>query len=256
MKMQIVSDLHLDWGDHHLPGGEVLVMAGDIFEVRHITKPTSTLDRYHRFCHHELTKYDHVVYVFGNHEYYGGHYDRTKGHIQAILPTNTQILDGQSTTINGIRIWGGTLWTDFNRANPVVMNCAVQEMNDYHQIRWKHYVDGYWTSKFTPQDVLTIHQQQLSSLLTHLEDPAPTTVVTHHAPTHMSTDRRQSSDYYYYTDLSNLILDHPHINYWIHGHTHQPHNYLVGTTRVICNPRGYQHDRSYLPLEINPHILG
>jgi predicted phosphodiesterase len=26
---------------------------------------------------------------------------------------------------------------------------------------------------------------------------------------------------------------------WIHGHTHDPFDYEINGTRVICNPRGY-----------------
>ena len=43
----------------------------------------------------------------------------------------------------------------------------------------------------------------------------------------------------YVSDLSNLILDNPQIKYWLHGHTHQQVDYMVGETRVMCNARGY-----------------
>jgi hypothetical protein len=34
-------------------------------------------------------------------------------------------------------------------------------------------------------------------------------------------------------------MDHPQIKLWTHGHTHDPFDYMVGKTRVVCNPRGY-----------------
>jgi len=34
-------------------------------------------------------------------------------------------------------------------------------------------------------------------------------------------------------------LNHPQIKLWTHGHTHEEFDYMVGTTRVVCNPRGY-----------------
>ena len=43
----------------------------------------------------------------------------------------------------------------------------------------------------------------------------------------------------YHSDLSEFILDHPEIVLWTHGHTHEPMDYMIGTTRVVCNPRGY-----------------
>jgi len=43
----------------------------------------------------------------------------------------------------------------------------------------------------------------------------------------------------YSSDLSEFILDRPQIKVWTHGHTHDTFDYMVGTTRVLCNPRGY-----------------
>ena len=43
----------------------------------------------------------------------------------------------------------------------------------------------------------------------------------------------------YSSDLSEIILDHPEIKLWTHGHTHDPFDYMIGTTRIVCNPRGY-----------------
>jgi hypothetical protein len=39
--------------------------------------------------------------------------------------------------------------------------------------------------------------------------------------------------------MEEFIVDHPQIKLWTHGHTHHPFDYIVGETRVICNPRGY-----------------
>jgi hypothetical protein len=44
----------------------------------------------------------------------------------------------------------------------------------------------------------------------------------------------------YSSDLSDLILDHPQIKFWTHGHTHDQFDYMIGSTRVVCNPRGYK----------------
>jgi hypothetical protein len=43
----------------------------------------------------------------------------------------------------------------------------------------------------------------------------------------------------YSSDLEAFILDHPEICLWTHGHTHEDFDYMIGTTRVVCNPRGY-----------------
>lgn len=70
-------------------------------------------------------------------------------------------------------------------------------------------------------------------------------VVGHHAPSHLSVDelyRGQSTNYAYYSDLSEFILDRPQIKLWVHGHTHNKFDYNIGDTRIVCNPRGYCHN--------------
>jgi 2',3'-cyclic-nucleotide 2'-phosphodiesterase (5'-nucleotidase family) len=71
----------------------------------------------------------------------------------------------------------------------------------------------------------------------------PVVVITHMGPTHMSINEKYRNEKYtngaYVSDLSNLILDNPNIKAWVHGHVHDPVDYMVGDTRVMCNPRGY-----------------
>ena len=43
----------------------------------------------------------------------------------------------------------------------------------------------------------------------------------------------------YHSDLSEFILDHPQIKLWTHGHTHHNFDYMIGSTRIVANPRGY-----------------
>ena len=43
----------------------------------------------------------------------------------------------------------------------------------------------------------------------------------------------------YSSSLDEFIMDHPQIKLWTHGHTHEPFDYMVGETRIVCNPRGY-----------------
>jgi hypothetical protein len=43
----------------------------------------------------------------------------------------------------------------------------------------------------------------------------------------------------YSSSLDEYIMDHPQIKLWTHGHTHHTFDYMVGGTRIVCNPRGY-----------------
>ena len=262
MNIQLVSDLHLNFGDLTLPGGDILIMAGDIFEASDWRKMASIAVRYDRFCNEELTKYHKVLYVFGNHEHYGGDYAKTAITIGDNLPPHVTLLENSYVELEGTRFWGATMWTDMNRNNPLAINAARGGLNDFCNIKWKHKVTqanghSYWTSDFSPQATSQIHRDSLKSLHRSLLDPIPHFVITHHAPTHLSIPPEYANstiNHCYYSDLSNTMLDHPHITTWVHGHTHNHSDYRVGTTRVVCNPRGYhgyESTANYSALQIN-----
>jgi hypothetical protein len=260
MNIQLVSDLHLCWGDLVLPGGDVLIMAGDVFEASDWTKVPAVSRVYDRFVNEELTKYHTVLYVFGNHEHYGVEYNKTRDLIQGHMSDNVVILENEYVDIGGVRFWGATLWTDMNRGNPVVMNLAQGAMNDYHHIKHTHRVvqptgHSYWTSRFQPQDTVNSHKASLQSLKSSLQTNTPHFVITHHAPSQGSVHPRYQGDpinHCYYSNLEDFILDHPQIKTWVHGHTHHPFHYNVGTTTITCHPRGYSgvDTDEYSPLQI------
>ena len=82
-------------------------------------------------------------------------------------------------------------------------------------------------------------------------------VVGHHAPSFSSISAQYQGQTImnggYASDLSDFILDHPQIKLWTHGHMHQCFDYMIGSTRVVCNPRGYE---GYEPDSLwNPQIL-
>jgi hypothetical protein len=94
MKIDYCSDLHLEFGPVSLPGGDVLILAGDICESRSLRKnfhETKLLDRtpgafkYQDFFDFECAKYQQVFYVMGNHEHYHGRYDRTYSELKSML---------------------------------------------------------------------------------------------------------------------------------------------------------------------------
>jgi hypothetical protein len=68
-------------------------------------------------------------------------------------------------------------------------------------------------------------------------------VVGHDAPSKLSTHPRYQKEEImnggYSSDLSEFIMDHPQIKLWTHGHTHEEFDYMIGSTRIVCNPRGY-----------------
>jgi Icc-related predicted phosphoesterase len=100
-------------------------------------------------------------------------------------------------------------------------------------------------STFSPQDAFDDHKKMLDYLKVMLEDKHSTkfVVVGHHAPSKLSTHPRYKNEEImnggYSSDLSAFILDNPQIKLWTHGHTHEDFDYMIGSTRIVCNPRGY-----------------
>jgi len=79
-----------------------------------------------------------------------------------------------------------------------------------------------------------------------LKDVAPwknVVVVGHHSPSKLSTKPQYQDDVImnggYSSDLTEFIINRPSIKLWTHGHTHHDFDYMVGETRIVCNPRGY-----------------
>ena len=100
-------------------------------------------------------------------------------------------------------------------------------------------------STFSPEDAVVDHRQMLGYIQSVIEGKFDQkfVVVGHHAPSKASTHPRYQHDTLmnggYSTDLNEFILAHPQIKLWTHGHTHEDFDYMIGSTRIVCNPRGY-----------------
>jgi Icc-related predicted phosphoesterase len=138
---------------------------------------------------------------------------------------------------------GATLWTDLNQNNPLTVQVVKEGMNDYRAIQ-NHYPTGYY-HKLTPDHTYRLHKNTLDYFKNSLADyqDREVVVITHHAPSYQSIHERYRGNHNmsgaYASDLSEFILDHPQIKVWCHGHVHDFFEYRIGSTRVVCNPRGY-----------------
>ena len=257
MKINLVSDMHLNFADIELPGGDVLIMAGDIVEAGGLRRAdnakrdTFLADRYRRFFAEEMPKYRKVIYIMGNHEHYNNSYDDTPDRIRRELPDNVYFLEQESVQIDDVWFFGATFWTDMNKGNPTSMQIIKQGMNDFKIIKFGHgikidnYGESYWTNQFTPAYAASVFKDTVDKLKVFLDEHKDdkVVVVSHHAPSAMSIDPTFKDDHHmngaYYSDLSELILDNPQIKTWVHGHMHNQSDYMIGDTRVLTNPRGY-----------------
>lgn len=261
MLIAVCSDLHLEFGDLDLlneENADVLILSGDIFVASDLRSwndaggeliPASTRavehgNRYYNFIKKCTERFPNVILVTGNHEHYHGDFATTHNLIRGTFGDlhNLHFLDKEYRIINGVLFYGGTLWTDMNGEDPVTMSRMLGTMNDYRQVKNTGPLAG---GRFLPQDSVEDHfafRRELDSVLEKFPN-MPVVVAGHHAPSKASTHPRYKTEYHmngaYSTNLDEFILDRRQIKLWTHGHTHEPFDYMIGTTRIVCNPRGY-----------------
>lgn len=240
MRIRILSDLHLEfsWQQQHSfvrsldnENVDVLILAGDICVYNNMIDAMTMLCQ--QFANSD------VIWVHGNHEFYGSNRQAIVARTQQALTQNKNLhwLDCGSITIKGQRFVGAPMWFRNDVAN------ARYEplMNDFHVI------EGFrsW-----------VYDENLRALnLFYGSVDENDIVITHHLPSPRSIAPRFRSgglNCFFMCDVDNFIRQRgPKL--WIHGHTHDSLDYhiqhngnTVNTTRVICNPRGY------FPHDINP----
>ena len=259
MKLAICSDLHLEFADIHLQneGADVLILSGDILIAQDLydnqyipANPLVPLTfgqeralRFRNFLKRVSADFPAVVYVAGNHEFYHGRWPFGYNYLaqECANYSNIYFLEMSSIELHGWTFLGATFWTNMNNRDDVTLNLAGAMMNDYRQVKVPN--EGY--RKLRPMDTIHRHDQSLKYLADTIS-AAPDKnyiVVGHHAPSKASVHPRYASDKElnacYSSDLNDFILAHPQIRLWTHGHTHDEFDYQVGSTQIICNPRGY-----------------
>lgn len=227
-----MSDLHLEAKGLDRPqakAADVVVLAGDIdngvfgihWALENFTVP--------------------VIYVPGNHEFYNSCRLELLVKMRRLCRgTHVHLLEQDTLEMGGWRFLGTTLWTDFaldgNQRGS--MQTAQRYMMDFRAI---HVSKG---EPFTTRRALELHRRNLAWLQTQLKiDTAmPTAIITHHAPSPRSIAPQYDGNMLnpaFVTDLEAMI-GKSNIALWIHGHTHTAFDYHIGSTRIVCNPRGYQ----------------
>lgn len=262
MKLQIMSDLHLEFDpSFRVPyaGADVLILSGDICVAdtlgRGPASPHSTkATEWRSFFKDCADNFDHVIYVMGNHESYHGRVDKTVSIIKETLSIheNIHVLDNEKVQIDDFLFLGTTLWTDINKMNPITESIIQGSMNDFRYITFK---DRDIYRKLIPYDTAVFHKNALNFIQESCKDSEKVIVCGHHAPSYQSVhpNYQNDSDYHinfaYNSNLENFIAELPQIKLWTHGHVHDSFDYMIGGTRVVCNPKGYYDQNKYFEAE-------
>jgi predicted phosphodiesterase len=253
----ILSDLHLEltrgWdlpSTDARPQFDVMVIAGDL--IPRAERGVAWL--------RERVPDRNVIYVMGNHEFYGCDIDRTVEKArQAAAGTNIHILQNDAVVIDHVLFAGATLWTDFDLFGnrDYAMMRAADVMNDYRKIRKKAY-----TERLRPADTVARHWKSRAFIERATREACAdrrVVVITHHGCVREAMKAGTAADIIsaaYTSDCSDLLGN---VDLWIYGHTHESRDFIVGRTRIVSNSKGYgpwlpQH-RTWDNSRFNPHYV-
>lgn len=228
MKIQFMSDLHLEFDEMRIPlkQAPVLVLAGDI-TVGH---------RNNDWIVECARVFDQVIYINGNHEYYGQKYNKLRVEQREFYDDfdNIQFLERDCFEYDGVNFIGATLWS---KADPLL----GPFMSDFSRITMDH--NGY--RKFSPGDAWLEHDRAREYIKSACRQDVPNVVITHHTPSFQSQGDRYKGRYNqdiistgYCTNILDMFVD-KNVHLWIHGHTHHCVDYVESGIRVVSNQRGY-----------------
>lgn len=220
MKLGIFSDLHLHTTNPYEfepEDGVFYINAGDVSDNIHIRQAFTEKHQKYMFS------------VMGNHDYY---HDTFPEH-----PVDYMSM----RQVGDIKIAGATLWTDVSNPSDwlVYKNGLIDTT----------YIDG-----ITPENMQEAHVMHRDFLFNSGAD----IIVSHHCPSVLSVAGHYKNDPLnpaFHTDYTDMILNMsspPKL--WIHGHTHDEFDYMIGSTRVICHPRGYRHEKPWY-MDYKPKIV-
>lgn len=230
MKIQIVSDLHLEFLNieqvEELAGrmsyktiAEVLILSGDICSFS-----SNSINNLYTFLDVLKDNYSDIIYVLGNHEYYGTSKQEVHelGHKLSRYYFNFHILENESVVLKDITFYGTTLWFK----ETVETSLIRYSLNDYRYI--KDFTPDIWCRK------------ALSYICNIPDSESKKVLVTHHVPHSRFISFKYVSDEmncFYLNEIGKYLNKFDLVTF---GHSHDSVNYQFSErTLAMSNPRGY-----------------
>jgi Icc-related predicted phosphoesterase len=210
------SFLSRKWPDH-----DICIIAGDLSNSINLYDSLKNI----------TDVFNKVIYITGNHEYYGDSFDNVHQSIfdfsRCMNPEEFTWLKNDHVIIDGVTFYGGTLWYP-EHSNPSLRS-GINDFNaikDFRNIyeEYKKFKGGLWD----------LNESSV--------------IISHHLPLEQSIAEQYKNsklNHFFLSDMSKQI-DYCKPKLWIHGHTHVAFNYKVGNTQVVCNPLGYPMEFNFL----------
>ena len=236
MNIGIHSDLHTECSlctISNLSELDVLILAGDIGDP-------VTVRLFFDYLRRKTAKLP-VLYVLGNHEYYGFAISEAKDIYRSISQEyGITLLDDESTTIGGTQFSGTTLWSDFSLAEKPAdaMRWAGEVLPDFREI----YDDN--GEPLTPSKMAALHRESRAFLREALQQPAEKHVVISHflprsgliGKRHYHSKEGLTRSAYWANEMPDFTAA---ADLWVYGHSHDNISTYINDTRFASNQRGY-----------------
>lgn len=239
----------------------ILIVNGDLASI-------SKKERIKMFFNMASPRFRHIIYVLGNHEFYHGDIDTTEFALVDLLAEFKNVTVAGNTpqkiVIDNVAFLAGTLWTDYAKKTydvDNIRNYIACSINDHIVIKK---MDNGIKRSFHPDDGAVIHRQMVDFLeheMTYMSNDMTVVVCTHHLPspscvspqyTITATDRMLNHAF-----ASNLdwLIEKYKPKYWLFGHTHNPFNFKLYETQMVCNPVGYPKESNIDRSKYNPTLV-
>ncbi|KZZ92807.1 Metallophosphoesterase domain protein [Moelleriella libera RCEF 2490] len=244
-RVQILSDLHLEVGQQYSTytfpaSAPYLLLGGDIGRL-------IDYDGYLKFLEAQVSRYEKVFLVLGNHEFYGLDYasglDEARRLAQEpslvdalVLLDRTRWDDPTST----LTVVGCTLWS----AIPAEASRLIEsKINDF-----KH-IDGWTAREHNRVHAMEVSwlREQIAQVVGEMNKAPPgrerqLLVATHHAPCTEGTSLPEDSGNPWTPAFATDLLDQhgfQGVKVWAFGHTHHSVDLMRNGIRLVANQRGY-----------------
>jgi hypothetical protein len=262
MRIQYASDLHLEhshkasFAEILHPVAPILVLAGDIGHP-------SRLREFLKWCCENWT---HVLWIFGNHEYYNWWtasvwHSKQPGTVQTMAEREAagRLLEQQFPNLKlllnetaelpiapGLRFIGSTLWSPVPDDFPPNLQAKT---GDFRLIAADRAPDG------TPRPFSVADRNRLYGAASQFlreeiargqRDQKRLVILTHHVPSAElipSKYPRDAVSCLYYAPNDSLLQE-PNVCAWICGHSHGAVRRQLGSVHCGLNARGYPKEQT------------
>lgn len=254
IKIRCYSDIHLDgynldnlWYPPDLPNDKqtILILAGDLWTSTKFIEYAG-----YSWISHVAHRFKEVLIVLGNHDYWPENdklsitcgADKCNAMLQDIGYDNVRVMDCNTFEVEDYIFVGCTLWTDMNKSDPLTM----MQLNNYMAYDGKIAYSTNVYERYTSSLWVHTHikHRNYIKLIAEQNPNKKIFVITHHVPLmtliHSDYADAHIQNGYYFSDLSDIILDNQNITHWVSGHTHKEYDIMFEGCRMINNSVGYQ----------------